>query len=298
MTETQLLDSTLDLIDETGTGKAYEYLLSCMPGKGERSSQIYNFLYCLAATSGRREEALSWLEEAVLEKDLWYRPEVFEDSDLDMIRSDERFKVCAEVSQQKYREALRNAKPEFSWRGQAEENLIVVLHGNQQNNMISRQFWSRLDIRGYQVEYLQSKEIDSFNLYRWNDDGDGPQQLAAALNRVHHLYRKRILAGFSAGCNTILRAVQSGQRTADRLLLFSPWMPVVKDAGDEIIETLRISGIKVVLICGAKDKESLEHCRVFEEKSRKQGFDFSLRVIENLGHAYPEDPSTWIKMYL
>lgn len=74
------------------------------------SSQLYNFLYCFSAVAGLKKEALEWLREAIEGKKYWYRPEVFDDSDLDSLRSDSMFQKCKEISDTRYYEELSKAK--------------------------------------------------------------------------------------------------------------------------------------------------------------------------------------------
>lgn len=299
MKERKLLDKTLDLIDDTGTLKAYNYLKLNLNKDEDWSSQVYNFLYCLAATSDMPEEALKWMEEAVIEKGLWYRPEVFKDDDLDTIRDKERFKVCVEVSDKRYEAALKDATTVFSLNDKLEDNLIVVLHGNQQNNDISREIWSDVIVPGYQIEYLQSKEMDSYNLYRWNEVGDGPKQLSNSIKVADdYHYNSKILAGFSAGCNTILKAIVDEDVIVDQVLLFSPWMPIVEESITEIIEYLKKTSIEVVINCGLSDEDCLPHCKIFEKKASELGLECTIRYIEDLGHEYPEDLSAYIKEHV
>ncbi len=299
MTETKLLDNTLELIDETGTLKAYEYLKANLNQNEVWSSQVYNFLYCLAATSERPDEAVSWLNEAVVNKGLWYRPEVFEDEDLDSIRNIEKFRECVAVSNRRYEEALKSVVTEFSWNSKSADNLLIVLHGNQQNNEISRSFWDSISRPDYQIEYLQSGEIDSCGLFRWNDEGDGPEQLSVALNSIRgSSYSNMVLAGFSAGCNTVLRSILEKNIMADKLILFSPWIPIVEENATDIIKLLKNNAIEVVIVCGTLDEDCIPLCKLFEDKSQEMDFDITIRYVEGMAHEYPEDLVTFIGPYL
>ena len=298
MTEQKLLDSTLNLLGREGTLKAYEYLMSNLDADSEWSSQVYNFLYCMAASSGKTEETLSWMVEAIMDKGLWYRPEVFEDSDLDSIKDEAQFALCKAVSLKKYTDALQSAKTEFSWKKKTKEHLLVVLHGNQQNNDISRMYWDRLDLAGYQIEYLQSRELDSVGLYRWEEDGDGPRQLSSALDSIDAEYKEVVLAGFSAGCNTILRALASKLIAPDKILLLAPWIPVLEVSAVEVFEQLKHAGTEALLLCGKLDEDCLPHCALFEDKAREMGFACEVKYIEGLSHEYPDDFPAFIKKYV
>ncbi len=299
MTEIKLLDKTLELIDENGTIKAYEHLVANLESCDEWSSQVYNFLYCLAATSGKFDEAINWLKEAIIDKGLWYRPEVFEDHDLDTIRNHSEFVSCVEISNSRYKEALKSTITKFSWGNQTNDNLLVVLHGNQQNNDISKMFWEGFNSPSFQVEYLQSSEIDSFQLYRWSDDGDGPLQLTNALSKVEEKsYNKTVLAGFSAGCNTILRAINSGNINCNMVILFSPWIPVVESMCDEVITALKDKQIEVVVICGELDEDCMPQCRLFDERAKELGFEYKKNYIKDMSHEYPNNLVELVNEYL
>lgn len=50
-----------------------------------------------------------------MEKGLWYRPEVYEDEDLDSIREDDRFKEYSSLSLVRYLEASKTVETEFTW---------------------------------------------------------------------------------------------------------------------------------------------------------------------------------------
>ena len=300
MKEQKLLDNTLNLLGREGTLKAYEYLTSNLDADSEWSSQVYNFLYCLAASSGKTEEALSWMVEAIMDKGLWYRPEVFEDSDLDSIRGEAQFALCKAVSLKKYTDALQGTKTRFSWKKKTKDHLLVVLHGNQQNSDISKEYWDKLDLPDYQIEYLQSGELDSFDFYRWEDDGDGPQQLSSALDSIDEdaEYKEVVLAGFSSGCNTILRAVSSKLVAPDKILLLAPWMPVLQASAASVFEHLKYAGTEALLLCGKLDEDCLPHCGLFENKAKEAGFACEVKYIEGLSHEYPDDFPAFIKKYV
>ena len=68
-----------------------------------------------------------------MNKEMWYRPEVFGDEDLDSIRYSNRFIVCYDVSKERYLQALENARPIRTWKTKRADDLLLILHGNQQN---------------------------------------------------------------------------------------------------------------------------------------------------------------------
>jgi len=290
MKEERLLNKTLDLINDESTNEAYSFLVANKNALETMSSQVYNFLYCLAATSGKKEESIAWLEEAVITKGLWFRPEVFEDEDLDTIRDDFRFKKCCGKSEERYLEALSHAKTICTWSKKTKSRLILSLHGNQQNNEISKEHWDFLRYDDYQLEYIQSKELDSFQLYRWEDEGTGPIQLQETIDMIEwDSYDNKILCGFSSGCNTILRAIRDRGVNCNKIILQSPWIPVIENNSDHLFRELKNSGIEVFLICGEADDDCFTLCKLFEAKAHEFGLDCKVLFLEGLGHEYPEN---------
>lgn len=299
MTETQLLNRTLELIKDEDTSDAYNFLINNKDNLESISSQVYNFLYCLAATSNKKEEALGWLEEAITKAGLWYRPEVFEDDDLDSIREDNRFDICIKQSEERYIEALKNTKTVSTWRQKKKDRLILSLHGNQQNNEISKEYWDFLENDKYQVEYIQSNEIDSYQLFRWEDDGSGADQLNEIINSIDlELYQEKILCGFSSGCNVILKTIKDFDVSCDKIILQSPWIPVVEEDLYHLLEQLKKKDIKVMIICGEEDEDCLPQCKLLETKASEMGLNIKAIYIEKLGHDYPENFNEIIQSFI
>jgi hypothetical protein len=229
------------------------------------------------------------MEEAIVEKGLWYRPEVYEDEDLDSIREDDRFKEYSSISLARYLEASKTVETEFTWREVKGNTLIIVLHGNQQNNVVSKSHWSEIENPETQVEYLQSHEIDSYQLYRWEDDGDGPIQLKEAIHSVDwDKYSSKVLAGFSAGCNTILRAIKEEDVVCDKIILQSPWIPCIESEMNELVSIILKKKIEILMICGLKDEVSLSQCLEFDKKAKETGLNCKTILIDGFGHEYPD----------
>jgi predicted esterase len=290
MKEEKLLNNTLDIIKESGTNEAYDYLVYRIEKLDKKSSQVYNYLYCLAASSDKTEEALDWIKEAVEIEGYWYRPEVFEDEDLDSVREDDRFKKYVEISNKRFQKAEEKSETLYTWKGKEKENILVVLHGNQQSNEISKSYWSDIKLNDYQVEYIQSKEIDSYRLYRWEDNGDGPAQIINTLKKSNWQdYNKKVLSGFSAGCNTILRTLTQTEITCEKIILISPWIPYIEENTEMIINNLLDKDVEVLIICGKEDQDCLSQCKLFESKGKELGLKLKSIYIDNLGHEYPEN---------
>lgn len=285
MNENYVLDTTLNLLDNQGISQAYDYLLNQKADFSSLSSQYYNFLYCLAAVNGNEDEALGYLEEAIVKEGMWYRPEVFEDSDLDSIRETDRYKNCVKLSNQRYEKVLDAVETALTWKEKTKDKLVLALHGNQQNLSHSQEMWSFLAEASYQVEYLQSKELDSYQLYRWNDEGNGGQQLSQAINSLPYKdYTETVLCGFSAGCNTILKGITENQVTCSKIVLQSPWIPIIEEKMDEIIKQLSNHSIEVLILCGENDKDCYPLSQRLYESLGAHKINVKAVFVEDLAH--------------
>ena len=281
MKETQLLDETLEILGKHGASEAYAYILN---NKGQlESGQIYNFLYCLAGMNGEKDAALAWLREAVVDKGYWYRPTVLEDDDLALIRDEAAFLECKQISDGRYYEALKTAATLCTWGEIKGGKLALVLHGNQQNIHSDEGYWKFLGSEGYQVEYVQSKIIDSHGLFRWEDDGE-TQLDGVVVALPWDAYESRILCGFSAGCNEILKTLLSTNVKCEQIILHSPWIPIIDDNLDDLLAAL--DGVNIKIICGENDGDCLPHAKKFAEAATKRGLNCKLDIMAGLGHSY------------
>src|SRR6056297_1686586 len=249
MKEEKLLNNTLKIIKEHGNDKAYEYLSSNIDKLDDKSSQVYNYLYCLAATSNRHEESLDWIKESIEIKGYWYRSEVFEDEDLDSIRKEDRFKKYLEISNERFLKAKEMTETVFTWKIKEKENIMVILHGNQQNNEIN----------------------NALSKTHWK------------------AYNDKVLSGFSSGSNTILRTLTETDTICDKVILISPWIPYTEKDAENIINKLIDKDIKVLIICGKEDQDCYPQCKLFESQSKEHGLKINSIYIDNLGHGYPDD---------
>ena len=288
MKENIFLNKTLELLESKGVNEAYEFMLDKKYEVKSWSAQVYNYLYCLAALCGRKEEAMSWLNEVIMIKGYWYRPEVFEDEDLDSLRDDNRFRELRDISDKRYLRAVEEAETFCTWKEIKGRDLALALHGNQQNIDISIESWNFLKKYGYQVEYVQSASVDSYELFRWEDKGKN--QLADVLDKISwNEYETRTLGGFSAGCNEILKTFMVKDFKCERIILQSPWIPVIDNESDKIMNCLKERDTEVIVICGDNDKDCIRRANIFVDKAKVKGLNISEYWVKDLGHDFPDD---------
>jgi hypothetical protein len=299
MTENKILNKTLELLDNQGIHEAYDYLQLHKQDFDTLSSQYYNYLYCLAALDDKPNEALHYLEEAIIGKELWYRPEVLEDEDLDSIRDTDRFKTAKQISDKRYHMAMENTQTLSTWNAKKKERLILALHGNQQSIKDSQEDWAFLEKLGYQVEYVQSEEIDSCGIYRWEDEGTGSTQLKKVIDAVEWSdYQESGLCGFSSGCNVILKAILDYDFPCNTIILQSPWIPMIDDSLETLTTKVIELKTEVLIICGREDEDCFERSQALYLHLKEQGVDVRKQWIDGLGHELPEGHDRIVKQLL
>lgn len=299
MNENEILNRALNYIDTHGVSKAYAFLVNIKNKRQDVSSQFYNFLYCLAALDNKLDESLAYLEESIIEKGMWYRSDVFEDDDLDNIRNFDRFKQCFDISEKRYKEALQIAETKFTWTKKENDELVITLHGNQQNMKDSYEKWKFLQSKGYQVENIQSSEIDSFDIFRWDDEGTGDEQLIESINSISwDDYDTQILCGFSSGCNVILKTILNYDLKCTAIILQSPWIPVIDTYQNEIGNKLEEAGISVLIVCGKNDKDCFERSELLLKEIKGRNLRAAYNWIDGLEHDFPVNYKEIITGYL
>ncbi len=300
MNENKLLNTAIEILDNQGAELAYNYMLQNQNSViVSNKSQIYNFLYCLAAVTGKKEEALSWLEEAIITNKYWYRPEVFDDSDLDILVGEDRFECCKSISEERYLTAKKTAKTICTWNNKISNNILLALHGNQQNIQMSKTYWEFMKKSGYQVEYIQSCELDSYQLYRWEDNGNGDCQINNVCSQIDwNNYSTRILGGFSSGCNVILKTLLENKIVCDYIILQSPWIPVINEEMDNILVTLKQKKIKILIICGDCDEDCATLARMFYQKATEKKIDINTVWVKGLSHDFPDNFQDIVNEYI
>lgn len=226
------METTLD-IAENGYEEAYRFLQNAYEENAENfGPQTLYFLACLAGGAGWLEKALVWLRKAITENGWWYRPEVLEDEDLELLKDNAEYVSLKAISDARYADAVSQAKAVFSWEKKSADHLFLAVHGNTQNGQTARNDWQPA-FEGnwqWQIETIQSAEPDGYGTYRWSYDMESYLPVASAMEKIQNEgYQKIVCGGFSAGCDMLLRAVAFTSAHCDMLMLQSPWIPILQD---------------------------------------------------------------------
>lgn len=291
--ENDVLEETLS-IAENGYAAAYQFLLEEYEKNPENyGPQTQYFLACLAGGANSPENALEWLRKAILDNGWWYRPEVLEDEDLASLKNNPAFISLKSVSDHRYADALSGTKEVFTWKRKTADNLFLSVHGNTQNGQIARDDWKPLlrETAQWQLETIQSAEPDGYGTYRWSYDMVSYVPVAEAMEQMQNQgYNKIACGGFSAGCDMLLRAIVFTPARCDMLILQSPWIPLLQDHTEALVNALRQKNIALNIFCGSEDEDCLPMAKQLYEAAAREGIHVEIVVQEGNRHQFSEEP--------
>lgn len=292
--ENDILEATLS-IAENGYAEAYRFLVDAYEkDAGSFGPQALYFLACLAGGAGMPQKALAWIRKAVADNGWWYRPEVLEDGDLEPIKDNAEFIALKAVSDARYADAAAKAKEVFSWEGKKTEKLLLAVHGNTQNGQTARNDWEPLlgENSRWQTETIQSAEPDGYGTYRWSYDMVSYQSVARALKRIQSEgYGQIVCGGFSAGCDMLLRTVLFTPARCDRLILQSPWIPIMQDDAVRVIDAVGKKEIALSIFCGSEDADCLPMAEQLYTLAAQNGLNVRFDIQKGIRHQFPDGPS-------
>lgn len=89
--------------------------------------------------------------------------------------------------------------------------------------------------------------------------------VAKAIEKVQNEgYKKVVCGGFSAGCDMLLRAIIFAPAHCDMLILQSPWIPILEDHAEDLVNAVKQKNIELKIFCGARDEDCLPMAKQFQ----------------------------------
>ncbi len=294
MEESVLINEILEMFDKKGARATYEKLLEDYKRLSNPSPNIYLFLASLAALNNLNEEALEWLRISIEDKGNWYRPGMLDDKDLRVIRDEKKFIELVKLSDSRYESAFRRGSLKCTWSRKTLDNIALVLHGNKQDNNISKECWESVKLDNFQIEYLQSPDIDSEELCWWKYDTDYSGVILKLLSGISwNSYKSRMLCGFSSGCDVILKLINERKKVCERAILIAPWVKHLDNEMDMIVKSLVDSNTHIFIICGEKDS-NIKSVKRLERLIQEYGGFVKALYLEGVYHTYPNNLSVLI----
>lgn len=290
--EEDLLEDTLS-IAERGYSEAYRFLLEEYNRNAKNyGPQTLYFLACLAGGANQPKEALKWLKRSIADFKWWYRPEVLEDDDLELLKDNLEFISLKSISDNRYADAMSKTKALFSWERKSADNLFLAVHGNTQNGSIARDNWNPLlgKNKKWQLETIQSSEVDGYGTYRWSYDMQSYLPIVRAIERSQNAdYKKIVCGGFSAGCDMLLRTILFSPVRCDVIILQSPWIPILNEHAEDLVNVIKQKKIQFQIFCGSEDEDCLPMAKQLYEVVNKEGIKVEFKIQKGNRHQFPKE---------
>lgn len=290
MTYIQLLNETLRCYANKGSFEAYNYIMENATGVIGNEAQIYNFKYALASASGLEKEALHLMREAIIEKGFWYGNEyLISDEDLKSLHKFEEFHTMVQLCKEREELAHKKERPDVKYiYSKKEGNLLLTLHGDQENIQIVEPYWNSVLTQDYMLALPQSSQIEFSDGFVWDDIERGKEELKEHYNKFieNHTVESVIIGGFSAGARVALYTILQQDINVDGFVFMAPWLPEIEE-WDELLRVLQDKHIKGYIVCGDQDEDCFESTQQFVQLLREKNIEHKYKVVPDLDHDYP-----------
>ncbi|MEV5110654.1 alpha/beta hydrolase [Bacillus sp. LBA3-1-1.1] len=292
MTYIKLLNETLDCYANKGSFEAYSYIMKNARGVMGNEAQIYNFKYALASAAGLEEEAMYLMKEAIIENGFWYGSEyLISDDDLKPLHKFEEFHRMVQLCKEREELAKKSEQADVKYiYSKQNENLLITLHGNQENIQIIEPYWNSVMEQGFMLALPQSSQIQFSDGYVWENIERGREELKGHYNKikVNKTFGNIIIGGFSAGARVALHSMLQGEIEVNGFIFVAPWLPEMEE-WEEMIGILHDKSIKGYIICGDQDEDCFECTQQFVKLLKDKNIEYKYKVVPNLNHDYPHN---------
>lgn len=272
-------------------------LLDTAPARfPDQVALIYFWRACLLSRLSRPEEAVAELQHGLDEGAYFSEPQLRGDSDLAPLQGRPDFERVAAVAFARYREALRNSRPEvvlFQPEPVAERHpLLVALHGRSGNARLEIEYWRSLTAQSWFVAAVQSSQIFGGGAFCWDDQTVAERDVTIHVEAILATYPcdpdMMVLTGFSQGAQVALRLALSGKVTVRGTILVAPSIPPAEaeamiGASDPAMQ----QALRCFIIAGEQDA-ALPRIRQLQARLTAANVPCELLVLAGLAHDYPE----------
>ncbi|NUC18653.1 alpha/beta hydrolase [Bacillus mycoides] len=292
MTYIKLLNETLHCYANKGSFEAYSYIMNNAKDVMGNEAQIYNFKYALASAAGLEEEALQLMKKAIIENGFWYGSEyLISDDDLKPLHKFEEFHRMVQLCKEREELAKKSEQADVKYKySKQTENLLITLHGDQENIQIIEPYWNSVMEQGFMLALPQSSQIQFSDGYVWDNIERGRDELKGHYNKikVNKTFGNIIIGGFSAGARVALHSMLQGEIEVNGFIFVAPWLPEMEE-WEEMIGILHDKSIKGYIICGDQDEDCFEGTQQFVKLLKDKNIEHKYKVVPNLNHDYPHN---------
>jgi len=74
------------------------------------------------------------------------------------------------------------------------------------------------------------------------------------------------------------------------LILQSPWIPILKDHAEDLVNAVRQKNIELKIFCGTCDEDCLPMAKQLYELANREGIHMEFSLQEGNRHQFPREP--------
>ncbi|HJS17897.1 MAG TPA: dienelactone hydrolase family protein [Anaerolineales bacterium] len=293
MTFRELTDKLTALYTRSKYAEALELVEQNAPQFPEQSARTTFWRMCLLSLCGRADDTISVFRKG-LDVGLWWRNDVFNDTDLNAVRDLPEFRLLMTESQEKYEEERLHIERDHAvlLPERPSSNgypLVIALHGRNGNKDTNLAEWEIARRNGWLVLLTQSTQPLFPASYCWDDSAQGIADLLFYYEQVSRNYsvdpRRVILAGFSQGSGMAIQAALSGKLSVHGFIGIASWWADPKELAPQTEEVKRIRGY---FIAGEKD-HTFERAREIRKALQENQITVAEELHPELAHEFPHD---------
>jgi pimeloyl-ACP methyl ester carboxylesterase len=290
----------------------YKGVYDLLTAEGERfPEEAFTVLYmrsCMAARIGQNDHAIDLLREAA-SKGIWYGEAIMRQSpSWQPLQGLPAFEEMAALFKQREKDAyvgplMLIEEPVGGCSTDKPCPTLLTLHGNGANARLSLRGWHAASEMGWLQASLQSSLVRASDSFVWDDQDVVLPEIAAHYTDLITRYNvdkdRVILAGFSMGGETALRAALTGAVPVEGFILLGPGGPTI-DEPDQflpMIQEAQSSGrsLRGYVFLGEQDDLIIHDAvRKLVVLLNENNIPCHLESVPTIAHEYPADFAPYI----
>lgn len=293
MTFQDLIDELFRLYPQGKYAEALEIVEQQSDRFPEQSARTTFWRMCLLSLCGRADDTISVFRQG-LDAGLWWRKDVFNDSDLNTVRDLPEFRSLMAESQEKYEAARTEVErdqavlvPEEPASGSYP--LLIALHGRNGNKESNIREWETARRKGWLVLLAQSTQPLFPGSYCWDDPAQGRADLLFYYEDICSKYpvdpRRVVLAGFSQGSGMVIHTTLSGRIAARGFISIASWW---NEPASLVPQTEDAKHVRGYFITGEKD-HTFDTAKEIQKVLQANNIQFAEEAHPDLAHEFPPD---------
>ncbi len=266
----------------------------------ENLSRLFYYEACLLSVTGKKEDAIKRLNEALNFGFWWSVNTLNYEKDFDSIKENEEFKKIIEKVKSFEEEYKKERKREYilielkEYEKEKSYPLFISLHARDANISYYSSYFKNIEylINNYFMLFPQSSQKTSFYGYSWDDSiityNDILEITKEIFNKNNNISKTEIIiSGASQGGRISLEIYLKN------ILPCKGWIGIIPAFRDieyllNYLESRKNETLKFAFIVGKKDY-FYEITNKLNEEIIKRGFNTLFLVNENLGHQIPDN---------